>query len=125
LSFFFSSRRRHTSSKRDWSSDVCSSDLVAAGVICRFWYSIYFSASWWFWGGTIGRSYLSPEGACPGDCTNVWDNLSHRCPPHLWGQRGIVASPACSCQVRPGILCRWCVRWRSCLSVRVLIADHV
>src|SRR5207249_8771374 len=24
---FFSSRRRHTSSKRDWSSDVCSSDL--------------------------------------------------------------------------------------------------
>src|SRR5437868_5627365 len=27
-SFFFSSRRRHTSSKRDWSSDVCSSDLV-------------------------------------------------------------------------------------------------
>src|SRR5699024_11457184 len=24
---FFSSRRRHTTSKRDWSSDVCSSDL--------------------------------------------------------------------------------------------------
>src|SRR5699024_4105145 len=27
LSLFFSSRRRHTRSKRDWSSDVCSSDL--------------------------------------------------------------------------------------------------
>src|SRR5438067_10445280 len=26
LHFFFSSRRRHTRSKRDWSSDVCSSD---------------------------------------------------------------------------------------------------
>src|SRR5699024_2316477 len=26
-SFVFSSRRRHTRSKRDWSSDVCSSDL--------------------------------------------------------------------------------------------------
>src|SRR5204862_1023742 len=26
-SFFFSSRRRHTRSLRDWSSDVCSSDL--------------------------------------------------------------------------------------------------
>src|SRR5207249_2592513 len=26
LNFFFSSRRRHTRSKRDWSSDVCSSD---------------------------------------------------------------------------------------------------
>src|SRR5699024_11234258 len=26
--FFFSSKRRHTRSKRDWSSDVCSSDLM-------------------------------------------------------------------------------------------------
>src|SRR5690606_39510155 len=26
--FFFSSRRRHTSFARDWSSDVCSSDLT-------------------------------------------------------------------------------------------------
>src|SRR5699024_2546289 len=29
--FFFSSRRRHTRSKRDWSSDVCSSDLGSSG----------------------------------------------------------------------------------------------
>src|SRR2546422_2515051 len=28
-SFFFSSRRRHTRCSRDWSSDVCSSDLLA------------------------------------------------------------------------------------------------
>src|SRR5258707_6949268 len=28
LFFFFSSRRRHTRYWRDWSSDVCSSDLV-------------------------------------------------------------------------------------------------
>src|SRR5438105_5860832 len=28
LRFFFSSRRRHTRSTRDWSSDVCSSDLA-------------------------------------------------------------------------------------------------
>src|SRR5690349_24523942 len=27
VGFFFSSRRRHTRSLRDWSSDVCSSDL--------------------------------------------------------------------------------------------------
>src|SRR5690625_6176974 len=27
LNFFFSSRRRHTRWPRDWSSDVCSSDL--------------------------------------------------------------------------------------------------
>src|SRR3712207_7143543 len=30
--FFFSSRRRHTRYWRDWSSDVCSSDLVAAAA---------------------------------------------------------------------------------------------
>src|SRR5690625_3575793 len=29
--FFFSSRRRHTRWPRDWSSDVCSSDLATAG----------------------------------------------------------------------------------------------
>src|SRR3712207_9366879 len=31
MELFFSSRRRHTRYWRDWSSDVCSSDLVAAG----------------------------------------------------------------------------------------------
>src|SRR3712207_7801645 len=30
--FFFSSRRRHTRYWRDWSSDVCSSDLEALGA---------------------------------------------------------------------------------------------
>src|SRR5690554_6431378 len=30
--FFFSSRRRHTRCGRDWSSDVCSSDLIADHV---------------------------------------------------------------------------------------------
>src|SRR5207245_3014898 len=30
--FFFSSRRRHTRCYRDWSSDVCSSDLAAAPI---------------------------------------------------------------------------------------------
>src|SRR5215470_8075645 len=33
-SFFFSSRRRHTRCYRDWSSDVCSSDL-GCGVASR------------------------------------------------------------------------------------------
>src|SRR5438045_7849297 len=30
-SFFFSSRRRHTRCLSDWSSDVCSSDLIRCG----------------------------------------------------------------------------------------------
>ena len=33
-SFFFSSRRRHTRSLCDWSSDVCSSDLVKGHLGC-------------------------------------------------------------------------------------------
>ena len=33
LFFFFSSRRRHTRCSRDWSSDVCSSDLAWAITI--------------------------------------------------------------------------------------------
>src|SRR6266852_7591929 len=33
--FFFSSRRRHTRCYRDWSSDVCSSDLLRCGSWCR------------------------------------------------------------------------------------------
>src|SRR5256884_7125895 len=32
FSFFFSSRRRHTRCSRDWSSDVCSSDLIEEGA---------------------------------------------------------------------------------------------
>src|SRR2546422_44380 len=36
--FFFSSRRRHTRCSRDWSSDVCSSDL------CNLYIPDFFSA---------------------------------------------------------------------------------
>src|SRR5690606_39528935 len=33
---FFSRRRRHTIFSRDWSSDVCSSDLAWAGALAMF-----------------------------------------------------------------------------------------
>src|SRR5690606_39974284 len=33
--FFFSSRRRHTRFSRDWSSDVCSSDLWSTVMALR------------------------------------------------------------------------------------------
>src|SRR3989449_6799831 len=39
FSFFFSSRRRHTRCSRDWSSDVCSSDLglqILEGLLVEF-----------------------------------------------------------------------------------------
>src|SRR5438067_8154919 len=35
MAFLFSSRRRHTRSKRDWSSDVCSSDLANLTIAMR------------------------------------------------------------------------------------------
>src|SRR5437867_12605146 len=35
LVFFFSSRRRHTRSYGDWSSDVCSSDLKQTGRVTK------------------------------------------------------------------------------------------
>src|SRR5690625_7894578 len=43
LSFFFSSRRRHTRWPRDWSSDVCSSDLRRRALLDRF---VTVSAIW-------------------------------------------------------------------------------
>src|SRR5260370_11739226 len=57
LFFFFSSRRRHTRFKCDWSSDVCSSDLAGDGKVAthpdvisvdraesgdRLWYRVTF-----------------------------------------------------------------------------------
>src|SRR5690606_39517710 len=39
--FFFSSRRRHTRFSRDWSSDVCSSDLLIEKALERFSGSSY------------------------------------------------------------------------------------
>src|SRR5690606_39596690 len=38
--FFFTRRRRHTRFPRDWSSDVCSSDLKARGID----YSVHYRA---------------------------------------------------------------------------------
>src|SRR3989454_4019876 len=38
--FFFSSRRRHTRLQGDWSSDVCSSDLVGDALNHVHWMGI-------------------------------------------------------------------------------------
>src|SRR5690625_6676716 len=61
--FFFSSRRRHTRWPRDWSSDVCSSDLL--GVLISFLVIRVESALdiWWnlagiFSGGMLGLFLL-------------------------------------------------------------------
>src|SRR6266496_5762288 len=58
--FFFSSRRRHTSSLRDWSSDVCSSDrlLVLAVVVRRSTLLAYLDAT-----GAARAASAAPEPA--------------------------------------------------------------
>src|SRR5438445_3318011 len=48
--FFFSSRRRHTRYWRDWSSDVCSSDLFSVGALRRAIFSK------WHPGKTVHRT---------------------------------------------------------------------
>src|SRR5439155_10975927 len=56
--FFFSSRRRHTRWPRDWSSDVCSSDLPstdAKNVLNPAFPPLAFSAS------VLGRAFAVPE----------------------------------------------------------------
>src|SRR5438034_11058585 len=84
--FFFSSRRRHTRSLCDWSSDVCSSDLwvrpalIAVTVLAAFLYfwhlsingyaNTYYSAaalaaseSWkaWFFGSFDAGSFITVD----------------------------------------------------------------
>src|SRR2546429_514153 len=57
--FFFSSRRRHTRCSRDWSSDVCSSDLckpVIAENPCGFAQNNDFG---------VRRRVAIPDGAVP------------------------------------------------------------
>src|SRR5690606_40502832 len=43
--FFFSSRRRHTTFSRDWSSDVCSSDLVTPSTPFRCDFGLAYRAT--------------------------------------------------------------------------------
>src|SRR5206468_2970757 len=63
--FFFSSRRRHTRSDRDWSSDVCSSDLGADRGARNVEPGLLKSADWpalidvyFFLGGIAGGAFV-------------------------------------------------------------------
>src|ERR1035441_10921376 len=49
--FFFSSRRRHTRCLSDWSSDVCSSDLMLLTVMAAWLYALVTG-----WGAPCVRS---------------------------------------------------------------------
>src|SRR2546430_3325334 len=55
--FFFSSRRRHTRFDCDWSSDVCSSDLVVVGAATLGPIGRYLPAPG-TWGSFVGLGYF-------------------------------------------------------------------
>src|SRR5690625_5479264 len=75
LIFFFSSRRRHTRWPRDWSSDVCSSDLSSTSDEVgtpRAWWSratslaIWIAPRSWKWVSSLtpsGRLGYTPSAA--------------------------------------------------------------
>src|SRR5699024_11977692 len=74
--FFFSSRRRHTRSKRDWSSDVCSSDLKTS-------LSSMFEAVGSYAAGTMSLEDVEEfeAKACPtcGSCSGMYTANSMNC----------------------------------------------
>src|SRR6266566_8992826 len=85
--FFFSSRRRHTRLQGDWSSDVCSSDLIDAQVATL---SQKYDAAAAAHGGGTGQ-FEWPEPACyfgcisqPFGCVTLWlEMYAPSCPyPH-------------------------------------------
>src|SRR2546429_5813537 len=53
--FFFSGRRRHTICSRDWSSDVCSSDLAELEIV------VSYDQSWWPFGIITERNAFTAK----------------------------------------------------------------
>src|SRR5215813_15305062 len=66
--FFFSSRRRHTRCGRDWSSDVCSSDLSMSRAVKPTW-------CWAATGGGIDRSEERRVGK---ECRSRWSPYHYK-----------------------------------------------
>src|SRR2546429_2637698 len=59
---FFSSRRRHTRCSRDWSSDVCSSDLARQPARISWKLKTWGRPPDWRYGASVsGTSYRSEE----------------------------------------------------------------
>src|SRR5260221_1248238 len=78
--FFFSSRRRHTRSLCDWSSDVCSSDLTYSSRNVAY----SFAVAWRNEGGICPlkgwvRVILVPLLRVLGDTPQPQQNLEHAC----------------------------------------------
>src|SRR6266498_3962558 len=92
--FFFSSRRRHTRCGRDWSSDVCSSDLerlVGYGLATTGAAGVLVWASGQLAGLAFGHTWMHVS---PADVAAIMWHL-----PHTWSDPAM-AWPA---DVRPAL----------------------
>src|SRR5690625_4152266 len=90
--FFFSSRRRHTRWPRDWSSDVCSSDLVAGRARTRHEQRLHRSS------GPTPRDRPTPDldpggRAPPGSYAHPGGLALHRHRPHIRARGQVCALP--------------------------------
>src|SRR5690606_39828242 len=73
---FFSSRRRHTRFSRDWSSDVCSSDLLIRTIWSGYPYIIIHSSCAKIRTRyTVAKGHFCGERSCP-DTTIHKDSVS-------------------------------------------------
>src|SRR5207249_9737332 len=70
--FFFSSRRRHTRSKRDWSSDVCSSDLLILIGAFVFGFLVTVALALMFPRLKVNESERSEERRVGKECRSRW-----------------------------------------------------
>src|SRR5690554_5744974 len=122
--FFFSSRGRHTRCGRDWSSDVCSSDLLFFGDLSLS-ISVFLPAisvkptafdSSFLLAQTLYRSWLCFGSALSGDCTRFRLNSTGL----LWLNNPVATVYTVCLPLLPmGLLCGCAFR-----AVILLISDN-
>src|SRR3989442_4698688 len=99
--FFFSSRRRHTRCGRDWSSDVCSSDLFRFSLARAGQYKLSL-----YWPGDSpaeGRAIVTLSG--PGDIRGR-DEVDQRSGGGAWVDIRRSEEHTSELQSRPHLVCR-------------------
>src|SRR5690606_40695234 len=73
----FSSRRRHTRFSRDWSSDVCSSDLKGViGIVASRLTETYYKPTLVFTDGNNGEMVASARSVADFDVHDALENCS-------------------------------------------------
>src|SRR5216684_9312590 len=70
--FFFSSRRRHTRCSRDWSSDVCSSDLTFFEPGEKYIWALAVDARGNLYAATGEKGVRSEERRVGKECRSRW-----------------------------------------------------